>query len=57
MSDIQFGDRVRVCHKEARVCNVNDENDSVVVSLEVGGVAGNTLTLTTEYAENHLVDA
>lgn len=54
---LKEGAKIRVCHKEARVQVFNPENESVKVSLEVGGVAGNTLVVTEEYARSHLVDA
>lgn len=54
---LKEGASIRVCHKTARVQTIDRENESVKVSLEVGGVAGNTLVVTEEYARTHLVDS
>lgn len=50
------GKMIRVCHKKARVQEHNQQDQTVEVVLSVGGVAGNVLVVTEEYAQNNLVE-
>lgn len=46
--------QIRVCHKKGRIVEEND--NSYTVSIELGGVHGNMIAVTKEYAENHVID-
>jgi len=54
--ELETGMGVHLGPWKTRISVINDESSSVEVMGPIGGVIGNTVVLTQEYAAEHLID-